>query len=637
MIVKKILSFLYKLVGALLLVALGVLLGGKFEQQTMEQEQGIENTGLIAVVNLDSGVETDGIVTNYASGLINLPSDNFTYVGLEEARSGLANGTYAAYVMIPENFSKNIASVESVPETVQIQYDINPNLREDVMNKVLNDIHAFEVNLNANISYMYITAIMEEFHEGQDAAATIMENDNKELAVINGIDGQSLLAELVVAEAAYPENTIEYKDFSMLLQNNQAQISALKEYHAQCLQEAMGEFATIHAQDAAMQASIQAVKQRLASLNLTTDPEGNLIYQEGLDNLATEITAYNDLLEVEKRTIKETMGWSIDENGVVSYAMPAEMQAVIEQEIQQAVDAAILANNERLQLQMEQIYLCAAALEYDEDADEIVGLTELQAALAGVTPFEMSAIPVRSDVLQPWQESAVTLVDAMSQPDTEAWNNLFNEQIVQVVMTRANEENVLLDQESALAIGQIDSYAESLGSYDPFALVDEAQLNTYLDAIGENVSVMENDVNQTTFDQQMYVTDLYSAVLMNENAWKTGLDNAYSATAGNVDSTVATLKQSRTTINALNVTLLKEFSNRLANTRLGKVEYTQMYDFVSHPLMMENLESQQKQVFEIRDYDTVILTVGGVIIIWAVCGLMWSIIQWASRRKEAEE
>lgn len=90
---------------------------------------------------------------------------------------GIENGLYAAYIIIPEDFSESIASVESNPEKVLLEYTFNPNLDEEAARQAISDVNAFEATLNTNVAYMYVDAIMTAFHDVQDDASTILRND----------------------------------------------------------------------------------------------------------------------------------------------------------------------------------------------------------------------------------------------------------------------------------------------------------------------------------------------------------------------------------------------------------------------------------------------------------------------------
>lgn len=90
------------------------------------------NTGgiQVAVVNNDQGATYDGKQVNIGSQLTDELKDNknigWTFVDQVEAEKGVKNGYYYASVTIPENFSRNIASLTASEHTkAEIIYTVN--------------------------------------------------------------------------------------------------------------------------------------------------------------------------------------------------------------------------------------------------------------------------------------------------------------------------------------------------------------------------------------------------------------------------------------------------------------------------------------------------------------------------------
>ncbi|MBS6403215.1 MAG: hypothetical protein KH393_05305, partial [Tyzzerella nexilis] len=72
-----------------------------------ETENTKQESRKIAVVNLDEGTTSAEEKINYADKIVQFPSSSFEYSSLEEARTGLTNGKYGAYIIIPAGFSQN--------------------------------------------------------------------------------------------------------------------------------------------------------------------------------------------------------------------------------------------------------------------------------------------------------------------------------------------------------------------------------------------------------------------------------------------------------------------------------------------------------------------------------------------------
>lgn len=69
-------------------------------------------------------------------------------------------------------------------------------------------------SLNSNVSYMYVNNILKEFHEAQDGAGYVMENDLKVTKAIESIEVQDLVTLVEMPEIHEKENKAEMMDIS---------------------------------------------------------------------------------------------------------------------------------------------------------------------------------------------------------------------------------------------------------------------------------------------------------------------------------------------------------------------------------------------------------------------------------------
>ena len=112
--VKKVVRNILCVAGVIILLVLSSVGGMYIErnhQETLEMQK--EHISTIAVINMDDGIAMGETQTNYASQLISFPNDDFTVTGLADAKAGIENGTYAAYIVIPETFSAIVTSIEN--------------------------------------------------------------------------------------------------------------------------------------------------------------------------------------------------------------------------------------------------------------------------------------------------------------------------------------------------------------------------------------------------------------------------------------------------------------------------------------------------------------------------------------------
>ncbi len=99
-----------------ILIFIGILAGMQNEKNIIKQEEQAEIVTDIAVVNLDEGVFEENKKSFYFSEVMNLEEDFFVSENLEAARAGINNGSYAAYILIPAEFSQNAVSINNTPK-----------------------------------------------------------------------------------------------------------------------------------------------------------------------------------------------------------------------------------------------------------------------------------------------------------------------------------------------------------------------------------------------------------------------------------------------------------------------------------------------------------------------------------------
>ena len=222
---KKAIKVIGFILVQLLVIAGCVWMGGYINGSAEEKE--LLTINKIALVNLDDGIEVNGEHKYYGTEFINKLDDNFEIMSLEQARRGLENNLYAAYIIIPAVFSKNIESINIEPIKSNIIYKINPNLDYGIREQIVADIWAFNENLSTDIEYVYIDAILKEVHTVQDGAGELLENDLKDLQAVLQFTETSLVVDPEFPNQSHVDNTIARLDFSKIYSDMQTVFSDL--------------------------------------------------------------------------------------------------------------------------------------------------------------------------------------------------------------------------------------------------------------------------------------------------------------------------------------------------------------------------------------------------------------------------
>lgn len=283
--------------GILLLSA--VLFGMQNERNRVLQEEEAETVTDIAIVNLDQGVMEDNKIHYYSNELMDLELNNLVSENLEMARNGINDGSYAAYILIPADFSQNAVSINSIPEKSILEYAVNPNLREDVSRLTVANIKNFEINLNSNMSYMYVQAILKEFHEVQDSAGIIMENDSAELARLLEVNPNDLMKSPEPYQVDWLNPEIEDVNFSETFEVNTQISKELRDSYDSFVKEGKSAFEKVKSKENAVTGGMDKFMDIMAEIDVETDEDGNVVYEQGLTNLSEYTENYG--LEFEKR------------------------------------------------------------------------------------------------------------------------------------------------------------------------------------------------------------------------------------------------------------------------------------------------------------------------------------------------
>lgn len=232
--------------GVIILTSVSSFLLGKQveEKKTLlgKQVQNEESTQ-IAVVNQDIGTNYKDKSVNYASDLIKSLDNDFVLTNRDAGKSGLEDGKYGAMVIIPGNFSQNITTINEVtPSKVEVYYETNDKLSEENKLKVTAKVSSFEKKLNSKLSYMYLSSVFNELHQGQDYVSDILKNDNTDLDAINSINDADILETINLTQLEGQNIDIKDLDLNKNFEENKKIINEIDEKYRDRLLEQEEQF-----------------------------------------------------------------------------------------------------------------------------------------------------------------------------------------------------------------------------------------------------------------------------------------------------------------------------------------------------------------------------------------------------------
>ena len=281
------------------------LLGVKSVENRIQQEEREQTVTGIAIVNLDQGVIQKNKKIFYSSELLDLNSDYLVVENLETARQGINNGTYAAYIVIPSQFSHNAISINQEPQKAVLEFAMNPNLREDISRLTMANIKNFEIGLNTNMAYMYVQAILEEFHNAQDGAEIILANDDAEKVRIEEMNPDALLSALEYTPYDLEAPPIDKVDFDGILKDNIEISGELKKNYDQFVSDGKEKLNQIKEGETTVVQEMDDFADLLGDVHLDRDGEES-VYAEGLQELENYVKKYEEEL-ADQRAVIESM------------------------------------------------------------------------------------------------------------------------------------------------------------------------------------------------------------------------------------------------------------------------------------------------------------------------------------------
>lgn len=306
------------LIGIIMLCGMSFFLGYKMQgnnsRGSNEEESKKVKSEQVAIVNQDMGTKVGDETINYGTKLLasDLP-ENFEITGLEVARNGLKSGNYAAYVILPTSFSECVVSLNDTPHKAEIQFSINENLDGEMKDKVALNTMAFINGLNYDLSYMYISTILKEFHTAQDAALTVMEHDADDRDVILQIKPQDLIEMVPIPELERLENNQKYLDIQKYIAKNQELVQTVDQQYTQYISLSREDYKKLSESGKELLGEWGVMETTLENTDLTHNEEGTSLYEEGLSETSKLLKNYN--LDLDK---KETEIGNITEAGILN-------------------------------------------------------------------------------------------------------------------------------------------------------------------------------------------------------------------------------------------------------------------------------------------------------------------------------
>ena len=525
-------------------IVVAYLWGIYSEKYSQSQKENKSTVTTIAVVNADTGVMVEGEKKYYSSDLLLFPDTDFTSTGLLEAQEGVASGRYAAYILIPENFSESVESVNKEPVKTNISYCLYDNLRQDVEIKVVNDIHNFVVNLSTNVSYMYVNAILKELHSVQDDSLTIMQNDVRDREAIEQVQSADLIAEVEYEPIKAARTELKHMDLSAKYETLEQTISCIDTTYVDAVENAQKDFALIKENKGTMDEQVSETVEMLSQVDILKDIDGNCVYESGMERLGNAVKDF-DAAFYEKKTAAERE----------------------------------LSGEKLLKKVEEQITYMEAVKSGSVSVDAEKVISDLNALKTDIDTYYQNGLRAVNEIPAPSEMTTFT-------------QKIIDEEIEQPILQEITYEAGNVNNALETMQESIDTYVGTIDGYDAMSYLDSQIIAGYRKTLYDTIFSMEEEITAQNESYLAYVSEVEQIAQSNTEMLQESLDISYEQTTANIEKTMDGFQQNRVRLNELNVSLLEEITKKLPYTRLGTLEYAQVYDFIVQPVVSSD-ESYQ--------------------------------------------
>jgi hypothetical protein len=696
---NKLIRVAFLFVLSISVFSIGVFCGTKLNKDNQERViEEINKSSDIALINLDEGVEIEGKKLYYAQNLLSTQGENLKFTSLNDAKIGLENGTYAAYILIPSTFSASIESINEKPVKVELEYELSDKLALESKAGIVKDIEDFKLKLSNDISYMYVSAVMDEFHNAQDNSKLVLDNDKKELESMSLIKVRDVISHIDFPEIEFVEFVRNRLEIEPIVSSNLELIDAMKNSLLEKIQLGKDDYESVSKDKGLLDEGSKDFLNILGGLDIESDDNGEPVYQSGIDKLATQVNNYNAQL-IDNRA------WIVSELASNSNATRSSSQEYVDNSLsniknswQNNIDTALREANqniERLVTQalenllaiQERIYdeldlyvrdEFQAAHEYykqeakreveiykenlinelieegyidDDETDPIYAIIASSsnadiriATYSNAESFSLRNAQVdfidRNNFNSPMLSASADFQDT----DLERRDSLFDIPDISYLLGEANivlpenqgswyagfieglermytistvdiEKTVKDDVVGAIksktsakyadlkdVISKLnksfDDYQNSLYQFDPFARIDVRILEQSAKSINSNVRDIAGKSAEYASEQSEEVAKVREKESERTKALRENMDTANKSTEDLVGKTLDGLKDARQSNTDTNKTLLEDFNNKLAYTKVGSIANKEVFEFISAPVQSSEIKNVRQYNFK---------------------------------------
>lgn len=588
----------------------------------------VVSTKDIAVVNLDDGVKLKGKKAYYAGKIITLPNEHFYMTGLDDARNGLKSGKYGAYIVIPATFSKAIESINNDPQKATIKYTVNADNNDASLASIVNDINSFASVVSENITFIYVSAILDEYHRAQDNTKVILRNDSIDLDNINSISPESLLGRYENVK----ENNIDFKPSDIDLDKYNIENENIVDSFSRELREAKEEnernFDNIKREGEEVRTGTDSFGRFFESLTPLRDNSGNSVYSHGLTNIERLLSGHNDRLnssfnmfdEIFKRQNEQTKNTLQEEANVhlasesnalrsrinleISSIIENSYRRIFEQEYQNIQRSGmelmrryienVIMHELVMDTEEREYLLSKLATASDAIMRENINTATMSNAINSMTD---NIAPTFNITMNPFVGSNTYLTGLNTAADTdfntiktalnfpiEELNDAFRNDIEDVIDNSVSNMSAEINDKIRDFNDVQRRYIDLLDDYNPYTHLNDSYMSRAANELERSTGMVLSEFRDKQTDDEKKVYDIMRLSDENIRMYDESIGKAYDTTMKNVIDVVNELRSKKESTKSENSELMNDFSDKLSYTRLGSIGNKDAYNFISSPV-----------------------------------------------------
>lgn len=588
----------------------------------------VVSTKDIAVVNLDDGVKLKGKKAYYAGKIITLPNEHFYMTGLDDARNGLKSGKYGAYIVIPATFSKAIESINNDPQKATIKYTVNADNNDASLASIVNDINSFASVVSENITFIYVSAILDEYHRAQDNTKVILKNDSIDLDNINSISPESLLGRYENVK----ENNIDFKPSDIDLDKYNVENENIVDSFSRELREAKEEnernFDNIKREGEEVRTGTDSFGRFFESLTPLRDNSGNSVYSHGLTNIERLLSGHNDRLnssfnmfdEIFKRQNEQTKNTLQEEANVhlasesnalrsrinleISSIIENSYRRIFEQEYQNIQRSGmelmrryienVIMHELVMDTEEREYLLSKLATASDAIMSENINTATMSNAINSMTD---NIAPTFNITMNPFvgSNTYLTGLNTAAETDFNTIKTTLNFPIEELNEAFRNDIEDVIDNSVSNMSAEINEkirdfndvqrrYIDLLDDYNPYTHLNDSYMSRAANELERSTGMVLSEFRDKQTDDEKKVYDIMRLSDENIRMYDESIGKAYDTTMKNVIDVVNELRSKKESTKSENRELMNDFSDKLSYTRIGSIGNKDAYNFISSPV-----------------------------------------------------